>query len=621
MKNRLTFVNVIGILLDNKKKTYSQHQLIRNLLSVSLQDGEDFQITDADASKYSYWCIGTRPIPMDIVNTYAEDDNFVFMEEDFKEKIIPNLLNVTNARSEMETLIHDSRSTIGDDYANELVSINSTAKFFTEIFRYVILSDHENHSLYSPDLSDILLNGRIPSTTRAFLGRKTELKELAKLFQDHSLVFLTGIAGIGKSEFAKEYANKNKRKYTNILFMHYEGNLKKCIANLDFADDSVEISEEELFEAHMQILKKLHADSLLIIDNFNVLPKDDAYFKELIKLDFQILITTRCKITQFQTVHLNELDSEKELSTLFYNYCPASIDVPETVAEIITELRGHTLSVCLAALSLSASGMEPEELLYELKSCGLNISSGESVELYKDEEFSEALMIEHLRKLLQLNQLSSDQLDILRNLFLLPASGVLKASIKKWLQLSNLNDVNHMIRYGFIMDDSENKKISLHPLIQDVAVIETLPSVSNCRNMLDSLHLICLAHGLEVRRPDNVISSLISINEHIINDEPNYYLLFLQDMFPYFDKYMITDYLPKLVEHISYEMDLHHLNSPCDKALLLDYKAELFVLKKDYGNALKKRTKALELLMPLLTADADKRTANLISNQERVWDF
>ena len=614
MKNRLTFVNVIGILLDNKKKTYSQHQLIRNLFSVSLQDGEDFEITDADASKYSYWCSGTRPIPMDIVHTYEEDDNFVFMEEDFKEKIIPNLLNVPNARSEMEILIHDSRSTIGDNYANELLSISSTSNFFTEIVRYAILSDHGNNSLYSPDLSDILLNGRVPSTTKEFLGRKTELKELAKLFQEHSLVFVTGIAGIGKSEFAKEYANKNKKKYTNILFMHYEGNLKKCIASLEYAEDSVKMSEEELFETHMKILKKMHADSLLIIDNFNVLPKDDAYFKELIKLDFQILITTRCKVTQFQTVHLNELDSEKELSTLFCNYCPASIDVPETVAEIISELRGHTLSVCLAALSLSASGIEPEELLYELKSCGLNISSGESVELYKDEEFSEALMIEHLRKLLQLNQLSTDQLDILRNLSLLPASGVSKASIKKWLQLSNLNDVNHMIRYGFIMDDSENKKISLHPLIQYVAVIETLPSVSNCRTMLDSLHLICLTHGLEVRRPDNVINSLISINEHIINDEPDYYLLYLQDMFPYFDKYLIMDYLPKLVERISYEMDCHQLNSPCDKALLLDYKAELFVLKKDYSNALKKRTKAMELLIPLLTADADKRTANLISN-------
>lgn len=173
--------------------------------------------------------------------------------------------------------------------------------------------------------------------------------------------------------------------------------------------------------------------------------------------------------------------------------------------------------------------MEPEELLLELKTCGLNIRSRETVELYKDEEFSEALMIEHLRKLLQLNHLTSEQIDILRNLSLLPVSGVLKNAFKKWLNLANLNDVNHLIRYGFVIDDEENKKISLHPLIQDVAVLETIPSVLSCKTMIDSLHLICLAHGLEVRRPENVIQALISIVDRVVVDEATTYLLFLQE--------------------------------------------------------------------------------------------
>jgi hypothetical protein len=65
-----------------------------------MQHGEDFKITDADVSKYSYWRSKIRTIPMDIVLIYEEDDDFVFMEKDLKEKIISNL-----------------RSTIGDDYA------------------------------------------------------------------------------------------------------------------------------------------------------------------------------------------------------------------------------------------------------------------------------------------------------------------------------------------------------------------------------------------------------------------------------------------------------------------------------------------------------------------------
>lgn len=38
MRNRLTFANVIGVLLENKKKTSPQHQLVRSLFSAYLDD-------------------------------------------------------------------------------------------------------------------------------------------------------------------------------------------------------------------------------------------------------------------------------------------------------------------------------------------------------------------------------------------------------------------------------------------------------------------------------------------------------------------------------------------------------------------------------------------------------
>lgn len=142
----------------------------------------------------------------------------------------------------------------------------------------------------------------------------------------------------------------------------------------------------------------------------------------------------------------------------------------------------------MAALTLEAGGMEPEELLQELKSCGLNMDNSEEIEIYKDEEFQDAHMMEHLRKLLQLSGLSEMQTNILRNLSLLPLSGIFKAYFRKWLCLDNANEINYLIRYGFIMEDAENKKIALHPLIQEIMLLETMPSISNCKTMLDSLH-------------------------------------------------------------------------------------------------------------------------------------
>lgn len=613
MRNRLTFANIISILLENKKKTYQQHQLVRNLFSAYLNDElPSGEIYAEDNTMYSRWCTGTRPIPMEILHIY-EDNNFEVMEEDFRCKIIPNLINESQARSQIEELINDSRNIIGNKTADEMLALTDNAAFFVAAIRYAILSDHEHSGLFSPDLSDTIQNSRLPSIAEEFVGRKNELKECGKLLQERPTLFISGVAGIGKSEFAKYYADKNRKKYTNIIYLYYAGDLKKSIAGMGFDDDTSEMTEEMLFDKHYKILKKLHHDSLIILDNFNILPKDDSFFREFAQNDFQLLITTRCRPTQYPIMELKELDTDTELPELFYRLCPSAKKDALATKQIIQTVHSHTLTVVLSALSLSANGMEAEELLYELQTCGLSISSGEAVELYKDGDYTDGLLAEHLRKLLQLGKLSDPCLDVLRNLSLLSASGVLKNAFKNWLKLPSLNDVNYLAKYGFIHDDKENRKISLHPLIREIVALETLPSVSNCHTLLDSLHCICLVHGLGVKRPQNVIDSLISITENILADIAENYLLFLQDMFPYLEKYLVTDYLPKLVERIEYVMkqDTH---SYCDRALLLDYKAELFLIKNDYKNALKKRLKAVSILEPYHTEDADQRTANLLSN-------
>lgn len=613
MRNRLTFANIISILLENKKKTYQQHQLVRSLFSAYLNDElSSDEIYAEDNTMYSRWCTGARPIPMEILRIY-EDNNFEVMEEDFRCKIIPNLINESQAHSQMEELINDSRNIIGNKTADEMLALTDNAAFFVAAIRYAILSDHEHSGLFSPDLSDTIQNSRLPSITEEFVGRKNELKECGKLLQERPTLFISGVAGIGKSEFAKYYADKNRKKYTNIIYLYYAGDLKKSIAGMGFEDDTSEMTEETLFDRHYKTLKKLHHDSLIILDNFNVLPKDDSFFREFAQNDFQLLITTRCRPTQYPIMELKALDADTELPELFYRLCPSATENTLATKQIIQTVHSHTLTVVLSALSLSASGMEAEELLYELQTCGLSIASGEAVELYKDGDYTDGLMAEHLRKLLQLGKLSDPCLDVLRNLSLLSASGVLKNAFKNWLKLPSLNDVNYLAKYGFIHDDKENRKISLHPLIREIVALETLPSVSNCHTLLDSLHCICLVHGLEVKRPQNVIDSLISITENILADIPEDYLLFLQDMFPYLEKYLVTNYLPKLVEQIEYVMkqDTH---SYCDRVLLLDYKAELFLIKNDYKNALKKRLKAVSILEPYHTEDADQRTANLLSN-------
>ena len=618
MRNRLTFANVIGVLLENKKKTYPQHQLVRSLFSAYLDDTLTVsELIADDTTMYSRWCNGARPIPIDILKTYEDEDEWDTMEEDFRDKIIPNLLNESQARIQMEELITDSIKTIGQEMADALIQEPDNAAFFCSVVRYAILNNHNTGVLYSPDLSEVILCNKLPSCNQAFIGRKDEIKAIASHLSNQSVLFITGMAGIGKSEVAKAYAQKNRKKYTNIIYLYYTGDLRKDIANLTFADDSVEMNEEVRFQNHYKVIQKLHTDTLLILDNFNVLPKDEPFLKELMKNDMQLLITSRCKLKNYDSIEIKELDKEKELTELFYRHCPSAKRDLDSVSAIIEEVNCHTLTVCMAALTLEASGMEPEELLQELRSCGIGQNT-EEIEVFKDDEFSYASMIGHLRMLMKLNRLNEDCIDILRNLSLLPVSGVYKSAFKMWLELDSLKNVNELIRYGIISEDTENKTIALHPLIQEVAIAETIPTVSDCHVMLNHLHLICLAHGLDVKRQLTVMECLKSINRHIIIDNRAYYLLFLQDMFPYFDKYLDTDYLPELVERMEYVMNLMDETdglSACDKALLLDYKAQLLFPRKEYDNAIKKYKKAIVLMENYhKTNTADARSANLLSN-------
>lgn len=206
---------------------------------------------------------------------------------------------------------------------------------------------------------------------------------------------------------------------------------------------------------------------------------------------------------------------------------------------------------------------------------------------------------------------------------LMPLSGVPKDTFRKWLELDNLNTVNELIRYGIISEDNTNKFISLHQMIMEVSLVENMPSVSLCKKLLNHLHFICLARGLDVTRPVIITNALTSINNHIIIEHNNYYLSFLQDMFPYFEKYGLINVLPDIISRIELLMNEKESTiNELDKALLLDYKVLLLLSKKEYDNAIKKYNKAIRLVENYDNLnEISARSANLLSNIYNNLDY
>lgn len=64
-------------------------------------------------------------------------------------------------------------------------------------------------------------------------------------------------------------------------------------------------------------------------------------------------------------------------------------------------------------------------------------------------------------------------------------------------RLNNLNTVNELIEYGFIQEN-DYRKITLHPLIQEIAIDDTKPSIENCAMLIEIVRIQCIYHGLDL---------------------------------------------------------------------------------------------------------------------------
>ena len=195
------------------------------------------------------------------------------------------------------------------------------------------------------------------------------------------------------------------------------------------------------------------------------------------------------------------------------------------------------------------------------------------------------------------------------NLCFLPYTGISARIFAKWLELPTLNEINDLIETGFVQTTTRHT-ISLHPMIKEIALSETKPSVSNCHLLLDSLQKICLMHGLEVDYYKKLFQTIGNIIELIEKDDMPKYLLFLENSFPYMDNYNYQKGMKEIIQELKNLLKRKDIGTDSDRALLLDFQATLETKPK---KAIKLEKDALALITEI-TADNAHLVSNLHSN-------
>ena len=360
-----------------------------------------------------------------------------------------------------------------------------------------------------------------------YISRASILSDIAKRLNEHRILYLYALGGSGKSETAREYAEKYGNKYDFIQSVFYKDSLKKTIADLDFVGledkDRFAYTDEEIDRLYKYKYGRLGnkdlygTNTLLIIDNYdyNADPASEEYqqnfkiIKELKKLNIHILFTTRIRPSDStECLELENLTPD-ELRTLFFKINPTDKDKPERidlVNEIIEVSYKHTMTVKLVAMQSKKYKKTLKDYLNILKSSGLKSGiTGRITNEKDDETVTMPTVYDHIKALFDFDDLNDKQKYIMVNACLLPLSGLEVSVFSQYIDLENFNtessgdcedeSIEDLINSGWIAhadpeekDFTSNTKITMHPLICDIARNELEPELTDdkCRKFYGS---------------------------------------------------------------------------------------------------------------------------------------
>ncbi len=583
---RVDFSTVISIIIENcrenmhifknRERAFTQTDLITGIFS-EYYDSCDDKIFES--SSISRWIKGSRPVPADLINFYR-DNGCESIGYDFQDNCVDIVYDLNNLYNEFVTLVSNDYSLSEEKKAKILTEIDTTDEsevcrfignvIFAAIDRPFVSADKPMLPASAITVSECVFGAEVPAPCRYFCGRDTELDELHAALQEYSKFFISGFAGIGKSEFAKAYAKKFKKEYRNILYFNYHGSLKEAITDMDFAGDNLSDDEHTRFTKHIRFLKSLRSDSLIIIDNFNT--ANDSFLSTLINYGCKMIFTTRSKIDCGHIFDLDVIKNADELYQLvgkFYSYADENKAV---INELIETVHHHTLSVEMIAKLLEKGLHSPEEILEHLKQNSANPESADKIKISKDGVNAKETYYNHIRSLFSLYLLDNDYQSIMRNMIFFDEVRI--RYFAKLLELNDTNGINELCELGFIRNDYADL-ILLHPMIRDVVLLDLKPTFENCDTLITNLKNKLQIIGIELPDSAIIISSIRNVMKYFGSTDSSAYLNFLETAYIFLDNYHEYVFMEIIISETEKLLDNDKLGTDNNRALLLNNKAML----------------------------------------------
>lgn len=617
---RVDFSTVINIIIENcrenmhtkknRERAYSQFDLVCDMFYDFYTECDEACFDNTSVSR---WIKGNRPVPAVIVNYYRENESDSIGDY-FQENCLKIVFDKVKLFNELITLVQNDY-TLSEEKKSEILpaNINDFSDYeicafigkviFAAIDRPFVPADKPILSTAAITVSEYVFSAEVPVPCRYFCGRDNELEELYSVLQEHNKIFISGFAGIGKSEFAKAYAKKFKQEYKNVLYFNYSGSLKEMITDMDFVGDSNTDDEHTRFTKHIRFLKSLRSDSLIIIDNFNL--TSDSFLSTLINYGCKMLFTTRSNIDCGYIFNLDVIGNSDELYQLVSKYYSYADENKAVINELIETVHHHTLSVEMIAKLLEKGLHTPDDVLEHLKENSADPESADKIKISKDGISAKETYYNHICSLFSLYLLNDDYQSIMRNMIFFDEIRI--RYFAKLLDLSDTNGINELCELGFIKNDHADL-ISLHPMIRDVVLLDLKPTFDNCDILITNLKNKLQIIGIELPDSATIISAIGNVMKYIGNTDSNSYLSFLEAAYIFLDNYHEYSLMESIISETENLLSDKTLGTFNDRALLLNNKAMLPMNRND------KLTKSISMMNKALSICDSNANSVLFAN-------
>lgn len=349
-------------------------------------------------------------------------------------------------------------------YADRYQSMQEVAEQLQEIEKY---ADLVIPRIYSTQIAK----------PKIFYGRERELKELDRLLAnpDYNCLFVTGMGGIGKSVFIREYLTRRRGKFDTVLYVHYKGSIETTISN----DSNIEINtlrqDEEpkngtrYFDKKLQKIRELvrGTSSVLVIDNFTGEFDDDL--RELLKTELKVILLSR-KAPSYQSCQEMKLSAVSDLNALrciFEDNLGRSIEDNERdgFEQILKRVEGHTLVLELIAKQIANSHITISSAASLTDEHGFSAIAPEKVDYEKDSKQTSDTIGNIIDVLFGANMLSAEKKVLMKVSSLLGDDGIDINYFQQIMQLVSKDDLNELIKDGWLTISGDT--ISMHNVIQE----------------------------------------------------------------------------------------------------------------------------------------------------------